>query len=173
MIDLGAATLLAWLREGRLTAEALTRACLAPHRRARARGPGLGVPRPRPRAWPRPAHADAAQACRRGRSGALHGLPVGVKDIIDTADMPTENGTVLHAGRRPPRDAAVVARLRAAGAIMLGKTVTTELAVYTPGKTRNPRNLAHTPGRQLQRLGRRRRRPAWCRWPSAPRPTAR
>jgi Asp-tRNA(Asn)/Glu-tRNA(Gln) amidotransferase A subunit family amidase len=71
---------------------------------------------------------------------------VGIKDIIDTADMPTENGTVLHAGRRPAKDAVVVARLRAAGAIIMGKTVTTELATYSPGKTRNPHHPEHTPG---------------------------
>src|SRR5690606_37438361 len=83
---------------------------------------------------------------REGRPlGPLHGIPVGVKDIMDTADMPTENGTVLHAGRMPAQDAAVVARLRAAGAVILGKTVTTECATYTPGKTRNPHNPAHTP----------------------------
>jgi Asp-tRNA(Asn)/Glu-tRNA(Gln) amidotransferase A subunit family amidase len=73
-------------------------------------------------------------------------LPVGVKDIIDTRDMPTEDGTVLHAGRQPTSDAAVVERLRQAGAIILGKTVTTELATYSPGKTRNPHNPEHTPG---------------------------
>jgi len=78
--------------------------------------------------------------------GPLHGVPVGVKDIIDTADMPTENGTVLHAGRRPAKDATVVARLRAAGAVIMGKTVTTELATYFPGKTRNPHDPEHTPG---------------------------
>jgi Asp-tRNA(Asn)/Glu-tRNA(Gln) amidotransferase A subunit family amidase len=73
-------------------------------------------------------------------------VPVGLKDIIDTADMPTENGSVLHAGRTPSRDAAVVERLRAAGAVILGKTVTTEFATRQPGKTRNPHNPAHTPG---------------------------
>jgi Asp-tRNA(Asn)/Glu-tRNA(Gln) amidotransferase A subunit family amidase len=78
--------------------------------------------------------------------GALHGVPVGVKDIIDTGDMPTENGSVLHAGRTPSRDATVVARLRAAGAVIMGKTVTTEFATRTPGKTRNPHDPAHTPG---------------------------
>src|SRR5262249_43337777 len=79
--------------------------------------------------------------------GALHGVPVGLKDIIDTADMPTENGSVLHAGRTPSRDASVVSLLRAAGAIVMGKTVTTEFATRTPGKTRNPHDPAHTPGR--------------------------
>lgn len=78
--------------------------------------------------------------------GPLHGVPVGVKDIIDTADMPTENGSVLHAGRRPGKDAAVVASLRAAGAVILGKTVSTEFATYAPGKTRNPHDPARTPG---------------------------
>jgi Asp-tRNA(Asn)/Glu-tRNA(Gln) amidotransferase A subunit family amidase len=94
------------------------------------------------------AQARAADEWRReGRpTGALHGVPVGVKDIFDTADMPTENGTVLHAGRMPSRDASVVAMLRAAGAVIMGKTVTAELAGRTPGKTRNPHNPAHTPG---------------------------
>src|SRR5438132_8209179 len=78
--------------------------------------------------------------------GPLHGVPVGLKDIIDAADMPTGNGSVLHAGRTPSRDAAVVARLRAAGAVIMGKTVTTEFATRTPGKTRNPHDPAHTPG---------------------------
>jgi Asp-tRNA(Asn)/Glu-tRNA(Gln) amidotransferase A subunit family amidase len=78
--------------------------------------------------------------------GRLHGLPVAVKDIIDTADLPTENGTPLDAGRRAARDAAVVARLKAAGGIVLGKTVTTELGAMHPRGTRNPRNPAHTPG---------------------------
>jgi Asp-tRNA(Asn)/Glu-tRNA(Gln) amidotransferase A subunit family amidase len=78
--------------------------------------------------------------------GALHGVPVGLKDIIDTADMPTEKGSPLYAGRTPSRDAAVVAMLRAAGAVIMGKTVTTEFAVREPGKTRNPHNPAHTPG---------------------------
>ena len=78
--------------------------------------------------------------------GALHGLPVGIKDIIDTADYPTERGTVLHRGRRPERDATLVSLLKEAGAIILGKTVSTEMAVYAPGKTRNPHNPEHTPG---------------------------
>jgi len=94
------------------------------------------------------AQARAADEWRRaGRTlGALHGVPVGLKDIIDTADMPTENGSVLHAGRTPSRDAAVTERLRAAGAIVMGKTVTTEFATRTPGKTRNPHHPGHTPG---------------------------
>ncbi len=78
--------------------------------------------------------------------GSLHGVPVGVKDIFDTRDMPTEDGTALHAGRQPGQNATAVSLLRQAGAVILGKTVTTELAVYHPGKTRNPRDPAHTPG---------------------------
>ena len=78
--------------------------------------------------------------------GPLHGVPVALKDIIDTADMPTENGTVLHEGRRPTEDAAIVSTLRQAGAVILGKTVTTELATYHPGKTRNPHDVTRTPG---------------------------
>ncbi|MCA1453031.1 amidase [Bradyrhizobium sp. BRP22] len=78
--------------------------------------------------------------------GPLHGVPVGIKDIFDTADMPTEFGSELWAGRTPRRDAAAVARLRAAGAVILGKTVTTEYAYYHPGKTRNPHNADRTPG---------------------------
>jgi Asp-tRNA(Asn)/Glu-tRNA(Gln) amidotransferase A subunit family amidase len=78
--------------------------------------------------------------------GPLHGLSVGVKDIIDTADMPTENGTPIDKGRRPESDATLVKMLRSAGAIVIGKTVTTEFASRHPGKTRNPHDLAHSPG---------------------------
>ncbi|HXL67567.1 MAG TPA: amidase [Xanthobacteraceae bacterium] len=99
-----------------------------------------------------PEHALAqARACdderRRGRPlGPLHGVPVAIKDIFDTADFPTENGSPLFAGRKPERDATVVAKLRAAGAVILGKTVTTECAFYHPGPTRNPHDLSRTPG---------------------------
>ncbi len=91
--------------------------------------------------------ADADERRQQGDSlGPLHGIPVGIKDIIDTADMPTESGTPLHAGRTPGSDAAVVEKLREAGAVILGKTVTTELAVYSPGKTTNPHDASRTPG---------------------------
>lgn len=90
---------------------------------------------------------QADESRRRGHAtGPLHGVPVGIKDIVDTFDLPTECGTVLYAGRTPSKDASLVERLREAGAIILGKTVTTELAVYTPGKTRNPHNADRTPG---------------------------
>ena len=97
------------------------------------------MPAPRPRrSMPRR---------RAGRpAGRLFGLPVGVKDIYDTADYPTENGCVLDSGRRPGRDAWVVSRLRAEGAVILGKTVTTEYACFAPGPTRNPHDPSRTPG---------------------------
>ncbi|MFC1663995.1 amidase [Pseudomonadota bacterium] len=79
-------------------------------------------------------------------TGPLHGVPVGIKDIFDTADMPTENGTVLCAGRQPDADAKIVSLLREAGAVILGKTVTTECAVHYPGKTLNPHDPTRTPG---------------------------
>ncbi len=84
---------------------------------------------------------------REGRPlGVLHGVPVAVKDIFDTVDFPTENGWRLHRGRRPSADAAAVARLRRAGAVIVGKTVTTECAYFYPGETRNPHDPARTPG---------------------------
>jgi Asp-tRNA(Asn)/Glu-tRNA(Gln) amidotransferase A subunit family amidase len=99
-----------------------------------------------------PEHALAqAQALDRhkaggGRIGPLHGIPVGIKDIFDTADYPTECGSPILAGRRPAADAAAVRKLREAGAVIIGKTVTTEFAYFHPGKTRNPRDLTRTPG---------------------------
>jgi Asp-tRNA(Asn)/Glu-tRNA(Gln) amidotransferase A subunit family amidase len=132
------------IRDGAITSEQLVRSCLA-----RVDEVDAEV-----RAWAflDPEHAltqarDADERRLSGRPlGPLHGVPVGVKDIIDTADMPTECGSALYAGRTPSRDAASVARLRAAGAVVMGKTVTTEFATYAPGKTRNPHNPAHTPG---------------------------
>jgi Asp-tRNA(Asn)/Glu-tRNA(Gln) amidotransferase A subunit family amidase len=132
------------IRDGSISSEQLVEACLARVRDAD----------PQVQAWayidPQHAMAQAKAADERRREGTpvgpLHGVPVGIKDIFDTHDMPTEDGTVLHAGRTPADDATAVARLRAAGAVIMGKTVTTELATYSPGKTRNPHNPAHTPG---------------------------
>jgi Asp-tRNA(Asn)/Glu-tRNA(Gln) amidotransferase A subunit family amidase len=87
-----------------------------------------------------------AQRAASGPVGPLHGIPVGVKDIFDTEYLPTENGTVLDSGRQPDRDCKVVSLLIEAGAVIMGKTVTTEMAVFGPGKTKNPNNPAHTPG---------------------------
>jgi Asp-tRNA(Asn)/Glu-tRNA(Gln) amidotransferase A subunit family amidase len=95
--------------------------------------------------------SDAALGAARRRDGEpprgpLHGIPIAVKDLIDTADMPTAYGSPIYRGHRPAADASCVALARAAGAVVLGKTVTTEFAAFTPGKTANPRNPAHTPG---------------------------
>lgn len=132
------------IRAGTLTSRDLVSACLA---RISEREPAVA-------AWAHldPAHALAQAAAADaavtagGPLGALHGVPVGIKDIIDTADYPTENGTPAFAGRRPGSDAAVVTALRSAGAVILGKTVTTELAFFGPGKTRNPHDTQRTPG---------------------------
>jgi Asp-tRNA(Asn)/Glu-tRNA(Gln) amidotransferase A subunit family amidase len=136
------------IARGELTPVTLVEACLA---RIQARDGDI-------EAWafldPDLARRQAERADQHRRSGKplgpLHGIPVGVKDIIDTADMPTENGTPIDAGRRPRTDANVVSRLRAAGAIVLGKSVTTELAYFTPGKTRNPHDPGRTPGGSSQ-----------------------
>jgi len=137
---LGAAEAVEHLRRRDLSAEELVRACL---RRIEEREPQV-------QAWacldPERALAEARTRDAGPPRPPLYGLPVGIKDIIDTADAPTECGTALLRGRRPGRDAACVAALRAAGAVILGKTVTTELAFFAPGPTRNPRNPAHTPG---------------------------
>lgn len=132
------------IREGVVSSEELTASCLARVREVDAQV----------QAWTflDPEHALVQARARdadhrAGRPvGPLHGVPVGIKDIIDTADMPTEDGSALHAGRTPADDATVVALLRAAGAVIMGKTVATEFATYTPGKTRNPHNPEHTPG---------------------------
>lgn len=128
---------------GDLTSRQLVESCL---RRIDAREPLV-------RAWAyvNPdqalAQAEASDARRAlGTAGPLEGVPVGIKDIFDTADMPTENGSKLCAGRRPGADSAVVRRLREAGAVVLGKCVTTEFALSAPPKTRNPLNPEHTPG---------------------------
>lgn len=125
---------------GQLTAEALVSACLE---RIAAREPVVG-------AWqyldPDTALAAARRADAAPPSGPLHGVPIAVKDLIDTADMPTGYGSGIYQGHRPAADASCVALARGAGAIVLGKTVTTEFACFTPGKTANPHNPAHTPG---------------------------
>jgi Asp-tRNA(Asn)/Glu-tRNA(Gln) amidotransferase A subunit family amidase len=103
------------------------------------------------------AHLDPGDALAQARAlderrrngqptGPLHGIPVAIKDIFDTADYPTECGSLLLKGRRPMRDCTVVARLRQAGAVIIGKTVTTEFAYFHPGSTRNPHDPARTPG---------------------------
>src|ERR1043166_8199413 len=130
----------AQLASRRISAEQYVRACLA---RIAEREHEIG-------AW---AYLDPEQALEQARAldasplrGLLHGMPVGIKDIIDTADMPTEYGSPIYANNRPAWDAACVSALRGAGAIIMGKTVTSELATSYRGKTANPHNPAHTPG---------------------------
>lgn len=141
---LGASDAAAAIRARKLTALDLVSACL---KRRSDRDAAVD-------AW---AHIDPGHALQQAEArdaevvagkplGALHGVPIGVKDIIDTTDFPTENGTPAFAGRQPKADAHIVTALRAAGAIILGKTVTTELAFFGPGKTRNPHDPNRTPG---------------------------
>lgn len=142
--DLGAVEAASHVAEGNLTAKALVEACLG---RIEAADDSIG-------AWahvdPKLALMEAGERDRRRASGMplgpLHGVPVGLKDIIDARGFPTENGTPLDAGQRPWEDAVLVHRLREAGAVILGKTATTELAYFHPTKTRNPHNTERTPG---------------------------
>ena len=138
--DLTATEGLRAIEAGKLTAEAWVASCLE---RIAAREPTV-------LAWEYldrdGALARARQLDRSGGRGLAAGVPFGAKDIIDTADMPTAYGTPIHQGHRPGRDAGCVAITRAAGAVLLGKTVTTEFGHRYPGKTRNPFNPAHTPG---------------------------
>ncbi len=142
--DLTACEAAAAIARRDLTSEELVTACIA----------RIDQLEPEVKAWAflgRDHALDQARAAdawaREGKGlGLLHGVPVGIKDVIDTADMPTEANSALFKDYRPRQDAGCVAALRAAGAVIMGKTVTTELASSTPGATRNPRNLAHTPG---------------------------
>lgn len=137
---LSAIEIAAGVRSGAVSAQAVVEACLS---RIDAREPDIG-------AW---AYLDADLARAQARAldasadkGALAGVPVGVKDIIDTSDMPTGMGSPIYDGNRPPADATCVARLREAGAIVLGKTVTCEFAGLTPLRTANPLDTSRTPG---------------------------
>jgi Asp-tRNA(Asn)/Glu-tRNA(Gln) amidotransferase A subunit family amidase len=125
---------------GETSAVAVTEACLA---RIEAREGAL-------HAWafidPDLALAQAQACDNETPRGLLHGVPLGVKDIIDTHDMPTGMGSPIYVGRRPSADAACVAQVRAAGAVILGKTVTTEFAGSFPGPTANPHDLTRSPG---------------------------
>ncbi len=132
------------IKQGVLTSESLVRHCLDVIKQTDEK---IG-------AW---AHVDREHALdqartvdeirRRGQpTGVLHGIPVGIKDIIDTADFPTEMGSVVFAGRQPESDAAIVEKLKEAGAVILGKTVCTEFAYMHASATRNPHNLRYSPG---------------------------
>jgi amidase len=126
--------------DGATTCEAVARACLE---RIEAREPQV-------LAWqyldPELVLAQARALDRSPKRGPLQGVPFGIKDIIDTADMPTEYGSPIYRGHRPKADAACVALGRRAGGVLMGKTVTTEFANVFPGKTRNPFDPARTPG---------------------------
>ena len=135
-----AAELAAKVAQGKCTAVELAEACLA---RIEERENEV-------QAW---THIDPEQVFTQARAcdkeqprSALHGVPIGIKDIIDTYDMPTEYGSPIYAGHRPQADAACVAMLREAGAVIMGKTVTVEFAAFHWARTRNPHNLEHTPG---------------------------
>jgi Asp-tRNA(Asn)/Glu-tRNA(Gln) amidotransferase A subunit family amidase len=128
------------IADGKATCEAVARACLE---RIAAREPQV-------QAWqyidPDYVLTQARALDKRATRGPLHGVPFAIKDIIDTCDMPTEYGSPIHAGHRPKADAACVALGRRAGGVLMGKTVTTEFANMTPGKTHNPHDPARTPG---------------------------
>ena len=138
--ELTATEIVAAISTGRASAESVAQSCLE---RIAAREPEV-------LAWqfldPELVLQQARALDRMDRRGLLHGVPVGMKDIIDTADMPTEYGTPIHAGHRPHMDAACVALTRRAGGLIMGKTVTTEFANRHPGKTRHPMDPARTPG---------------------------
>lgn len=138
--ELSASSVASMISAGQTSAEAVVEACLA---RIAARESQV-------HAWAflEPQHAVEQARCldRSETLGPLHGVPIAVKDIIDTCDMPTSMGSPIYAGFQPRADAACVALARNAGAIVLGKTVTAEFASSAPGPTVNPHNLNHTPG---------------------------
>src|SRR5258708_3236679 len=138
--ELSAAQAARRIEAGEITVEALAKACLE----------HIGERDEAVRAWAyidRDAALAQARALDRApRASRLHGVPFGIKDIIDTADLPTEYNSRIYQGHRPKADAACVTLLRQAGCLILGKTVTTEFANNHPSQTRNPHNPAHTPG---------------------------
>jgi amidase len=138
--QLDATEIVAKIAAGETTSEAVVRACIE---RITARDP---VVKAFVNFDPDLALAQAHALDREPRRGPLHGVPIGVKDVIDTFDMPTEMGSPIYRGYRPLADAACVALLRRAGAVILGKTATCELAGMAPAATTNPHNAAHTPG---------------------------
>ena len=134
--DLSATEARSRIRAGTLRADDLLEGCLA---RIAAREPAL-------RAFVHHDPVAVRAAVRAAPAGLLHGIPVGIKDVLDTYDMPSEYGSSIWAGHRPRADAAAVAWMRAAGGVAVGKTVTTEFATRKPGPTSNPHNPMHTPG---------------------------
>lgn len=144
LYNLTATQAAAQIAKGTISAQDFTRACLD----------RIAAVEPEVQAF---VHLDPDYALKQAKAldehraagrplGPLHGIPVALKDIIDTADYPTECGCGALAGRKPAQDATIVRRLREAGAVIIGKTVTTELAYFHPGKTRNPHDTGRTPG---------------------------
>lgn len=144
LASLGAVQAADAIARGVISAEQLTRACL--DRIAALDGEIKAFAHIDPDyALTQAKGCDAHRAAGR-RLGPLHGVPVALKDIIDTEDFPTECGTAVLSGRRPMKDATLVWKLREAGAVIIGKTVTTEMAYFSPGATRNPHDVSRTPG---------------------------
>lgn len=138
--ELSACAIAAAIRDGDITSYEVVAACLE----------RIGEREDEVNAW---VHLDPAAALAAARRrddapvrGPLHGVPVGVKDLIDTADAPAAYGSPIYRGSRPGADAVGVRRLRNAGAVVIGKTVTTEFALFHPGPTANPHDLTRTPG---------------------------
>ena len=144
LTELSATEAMRKIRDGEITSEELVLACL--DRIEQADGEIEAWAHLKPEYALDQARMLDAQRAEGGPVGPLHGIPVGIKDIFDTEALPTENGTVLDSGRQPIVDCRVVSLLEEAGAVIMGKTVTTELAVLGPGKTKNPHNPEHTPG---------------------------
>jgi len=132
------------IREGLLSSVELVSACLARIDETDAEI-GAWAQLDREHALAQATKLDAIRQSGRPL-GALHGVPVGIKDIVDTKEFPTERGSEIFSGRKPDKDAAIVNRLIDAGAVILGKTVTTELAFMHAAGTRNPHNIDHSPG---------------------------
>ncbi|MFT4564988.1 MAG: Asp-tRNA(Asn)/Glu-tRNA(Gln) amidotransferase A subunit family amidase [Gammaproteobacteria bacterium] len=140
LTELSASAAAQLLRDKSISAVELTQACL---QRIAERNNDVGAFR---HIDPDFSLAQAARADRDVPRSPLHGIPFAVKDVIDTRDFPTEYGTKIHAGRRPSVDAKCVSLMREAGAVLLGKVVSTEYAMFTPNETRHPMNLEHTAG---------------------------
>ena len=143
LIKISAVNALEMMKRGELTSEEYVNAFLE-HIKARESEVGAWIFLDPKLALEQARHADKRRKDKT--PGILNGLPIGIKDIIDTKDMPTENGSLIHKGRRPSEDAHLVKLLRDAGAVIMGKCVTTEFALSAPGKTKNPKDLECTPG---------------------------
>ena len=144
LFELSAAEAIGKLRNGEIASEELVQACL--DRIDEVDGEIEAWAHLNPEYALDQARMLDTQRQAGGPVGPLHGIPVGIKDIFNTDCLPTENGTVLNSGRQPMENCRVVSLLMEAGAVIMGKTVTTELAVYGPGKPKNPHNPGHTPG---------------------------